>query len=261
MEKIEPVGERGVKLIFKSDGDREMPLIIGLMPVLPKHAVDPDKFDVTSLAPPLGSGPYTVASADPGTSVTFKRDPNYWGRDLPINRGRFNFDEIRYDFYRDGNGMFEAFKKGLFQFNAESDPGRWTREYDFPAVADGRVVKESFKTGVPSGMSGLVFNTRRPFFADRRVREALILLFDFEWQNKNLYHGLYERTQSYFDGSELSSFGRPADEREKQLLGAVSGCRQPRGDGRHVEAARDRRLRPRPDQSAPRAPAFGRSGL
>ncbi len=218
VEKIEPVGERSVKLSFKSDGDREMPLIIGLMPVLPKHTVDPATFDVTTLAPPLGSGPYILASAAPGDTILYKRDPNYWGRDLPINRGRFNFDEIRYDFYRDGNGMFEAFKKGLFQFNLESDPGRWTREYEFPAVTDGRVVKESVKTGVPSGMAGLVFNTRRAIFADPRVRQAIIMLFDFEWQNKNLHHGLYERTQSYFDGSDLSSHGRPADEREKQLL-------------------------------------------
>jgi peptide/nickel transport system substrate-binding protein len=218
VEKIEPVGERGIKLTFKQDGDREMPLIAGLMPVLPRHAVDPAKFDVTSLTPPLGSGPYILASADAGNSVIFRRDPNYWGRDLAINRGRFNFDEIRYDFYRDANGMFEAFKKGLFHFTAESDPGRWTREYDFPAVIDGRVVKQSFEIGVPTGMSGLVFNTRRPLFADRRVREAIILLFDFEWQNKNLHHGLYERTQSYFQRSELASHGRPADAREIELL-------------------------------------------
>jgi peptide/nickel transport system substrate-binding protein len=241
VEKIEPLGERSVKLTFKPDGDREMPLIAGLMPVLPKHAVDPAKFEVTSLAPPLGSGPYILASADPGNSVTFKRDPNYWGRDLAINRGRFNFDEIRYEFYRDANGMFEAFKKGLFHFAVESDPGRWTREYDFPAVVDGRVLKESFKTGTPAGMSGLVFNTRRPLFADARVRQAIILLFDFEWQNKNLHHGLYERTQSYFHRSELASYGRPADARETELLapfpGAVSteamngALKQPSTDG------------------------------
>ena len=220
VEKIEPLGEGAVKLTFKPDGDREMPLIVGLMPVLPKHAVDPAKFDVTSLTQPLGSGPYILASADPGNSVVYRRDPNYWGRDLPINRGRFNFDEVRYEFYRDANGMFEAFKKGLFHFYRESDPSRWAREYDFPAVVDGRVVKQSFETGLPAGMSGLVFNTRRPFFADRRVREAINLLFDFEWQNRNLHHGLYERTQSYFHGSELSSYGRPADPRETELLTA-----------------------------------------
>ena len=114
--------------------------------------------------------------------------------------------------------MFEAFKKGLFHVYRESDPGRWAREYDFPAIADGRVVKQSFETGLPAGMSGLVFNTRRPFFADPRVRQAVILLFDFEWQNKSLHHGLYERTQSYFHGSELSSYGRPATPRERLML-------------------------------------------
>jgi peptide/nickel transport system substrate-binding protein len=218
VEKTERIGERGVKMIFKADGDREMPLIMGLMPVMPKHLVDPAKFDATSLEPPTGSGPYTVTGVDPGASLTLTRNPDYWGRDLPVNRGRYNFGEIRYEFYRDANSLFEAFKKGLFVINTESDPGRWARDYDFPAVADGRVVKASFETGTPSGMLGLVFNTRRPFFADRRVREALILLFDFEWLNKNLFHGLYERTQSYFDGSELSSHGRPADAREKELL-------------------------------------------
>lgn len=223
VEKIERVGERGIKLIFKSDGDREMPLIMGLMPVMPKHLIDPESFDKTSLEPPVGSGPYTVATVDPGTAFVLKRDPDYWGHDLPVNRGTYNFDEIRYEFYRDGNTMFEAFKKGLFLINNESDPSRWAREYDFPAVSDGRIIKAVFETGIPSGMNGLVFNTRKSLFADRRVREALTLLFDFEWLNKNLYHDLYERTQSYFHGSELSSFGRPADERERGLLSPFAG--------------------------------------
>ena len=218
VEKVERVGERGVKLFFKPDGDREMPLIMGLMPVLPKHLIDAEHFDNTSLDLPIGSGPYLAAAVDPGSSLTLKRNPDYWGRDLPVNRGLYNFDEIRYEFYRDANSMFEAFKKGLFLILQETDPSRWARAYDFPAISDGRVLKESFKTGTPAGMNGLVFNTRRPLFADRRVREALILLFDFEWQNKNLYHGLYERTESYFDGSELSSHGRPADARERVLL-------------------------------------------
>jgi peptide/nickel transport system substrate-binding protein len=249
VERIERIGERGVKMIFKADGDREMPLIMGLMPVMPKHLIDPAKFDSTSLEPPIGSGPYKVAAVDPGSSLTLTRDPDYWGRDLPVTRGLYNFGEIRYEFYRDGNGMFEAFKKGLFFIISETDPGRWAREYDFPAATDGRVIKTSFETGTPSGMSGLVFNTRRPLFADRRVREAFILLFDFEWLNKNLFHGLYERTQSYFDGSELSSHGRPADAREKELLApfasAMTGAAmdgtltQPKTDG----SGRDRNNR------------------
>ncbi len=218
VDQIERVGERGIKLIFKPDGDLEMPLIMGLMPVLPKHLIDAESFDKTSLEAPVGSGPYSVADVDPGTALHLKRDPDYWGRNLPVRRGFYNFDEIRYEFYRDGNSMFEAFKKGLFLINRESDPSRWAREYNFPAISDGRILKKSFETGTPAGMNGLVFNTRRPIFSDRRVREALILLFDFEWINANLFHGLYERTQSYFHGSELSSFGRPADERERALL-------------------------------------------
>ncbi len=218
VEKVEKVGERGVKMYFKPDGDREMPLIMGLMPILPKHLIDPAHFDETSLDLPVGSGPYLAVAVDPGSSFTLKRNPDYWGKDLPVNRGLYNFGEIRYEFYRDANSMFEAFKKGLFHIIQETDPSRWARGYDFPAFTDGRVVKETFKTGTPAGMNGLVFNTRRPLFADRRVREALTLLFDFEWQNKNLYFGLYKRTESYFAGSELSCFGHPADERQRALL-------------------------------------------
>jgi peptide/nickel transport system substrate-binding protein len=220
------VGERGIKFTFK-ERDRELPLILGLMPVLPKHLVNAQTFEMTSLAVPVGSGPYRITAVEPGTSVVFRRDADYWGRDLPINRGQYNFDEMRFEFFRDRNTMFEAFKKGLFHLLAEADPGRWARDYDFPAVRDGRVIKRSFDLGIPAGMSGLVMNTRRPVFADPRVREALSLLFDFEWINKNLFHGLYIRTQSYFDGSELSAHDRPADERERALLAPFPGAVSP----------------------------------
>lgn len=223
VKKIERIGERGVKLIFADGSDREMPLIMGLMPVLPKHRIDPETFESTTLEPPVGSGPYSVAEVDTGVRVVFRRNPDYWGRGLGVNRGRYNFDEIIYDYYREENGRFEAFKKGLFDLRAESEPGRWAREYEFPAVKDGRVLKESFKTGLPAGMTGLAFNSRKAIFADRRVRDALILMLDFQWLNKNIYHSLYERTQSYFHGSELSAYGRPADERERALLAAFPG--------------------------------------
>ncbi len=216
--KVEQTGARTVRFTFDGSGDREMPLIMGLMPVLPKHLVDPGTFENTTLKPPVGSGPYLVDKVDPGKSISFKRDPNYWGKDLPVNRGRFNFDEIRFDYYRDAGSMFEAFKSGLVQLREEDDPTRWSEGYDFPALRDGRVIKEELPIETPAGMAALVFNTRRPPFADQRVREALIGLFDFEWVNRTLYHGLYARTESYFARSELSSHGHPADAAERALL-------------------------------------------
>ena len=221
--RVEKTGEYKVKFTFDGSGDREMPLIIGLMPVLPRHLIDPDSFEKTSLAPPIGSGPYLVDKVDPGKSISYKRDPRYWGADLPVNRGHFNFDEIRFDYYRDSGSMFEAFKSGAISVRPEDDPTRWTEGYDFPALRDGRVVKEEFPIEVPAGMSALVFNTRRPLFADPRVREAMIKLFDFAWINRTLFHGQYARTQSYFERSELSSNGRSADARETALLAPFAG--------------------------------------
>jgi len=218
VERIERIGERGVKFVFAPDGDREMALIMGLMPIVPRHVYDPDTFEQTSLEPPVGSGPYTISKVDPGARLVYRRNPDYWGRDLPVNSGRYNFDEMTIEYFRDANALFEGFKKGVIHIRVEHDPGRWARGYDFPAVQDGRVIRKEFENGVPSGMSGLVFNTRREIFSDIRVRKALTLLFDFEWLNENLFFGTYARTQSYFDKSELSSFDRPASERERRLL-------------------------------------------
>lgn len=198
--------------------DRELPLILGLMPVLPKHAVDAATFEETSMTPPVGSGPYRVTAVKPGASVTLTRNPDYWGRDLPVNRGLWNFDEIRLDFYREANGQFEAFKRGLYDFRVETEPLRWHEGYDFPAVRNGEVIRDTIKTGMPQPSEFLVFNTRRPVFSDIRVRQALTLLFDFEWINRNYFFGLYARSAGFFAGSELSAYGRPADERERALL-------------------------------------------
>jgi peptide/nickel transport system substrate-binding protein len=216
--KAEILDPRTVRFDFAGVSDRELPLIIGLMPILPKHAIDVATFENSTLAKPIGSGPYIVAAVDAGKSVSFKRDPNYWGRGLAINRGLWNFDEVRFDFYRDQNAYFEAFKAGLYDVRSETDPGRWQTGYDFPAVRDGRVVKESFPTGLPKFASDFVFNTRRPIFADIRVRQAIALLFDFQWINRNFFYNLYQRSASFFDDSELSAFHRPADERERVLL-------------------------------------------
>jgi peptide/nickel transport system substrate-binding protein len=167
---------------------------------------------------PLGSGPYRVSAVNPGASVTLTRNPDYWGRDLPVNRGLWNFDEIRLDFYREANGQFEAFKRGLYDFRVETEPLRWHDGYDFPAARDGKVTLETIKTGMPQPSEYLVFNTRRPMFADIRVRQALTQLFDFEWINRNYFFGLYARSAGFFAGSELSAYRRAADASERELL-------------------------------------------
>jgi peptide/nickel transport system substrate-binding protein len=225
--KAEIVAPGVVRFDLAGANDRELPLILGLMPVLAKHATDPDKFEETSLAPLVASGPYVVAEVKPGRSVTLRRDPAYWGRHLAVNRGFWNFDEIRLDYYRDANSHFEAFKKGLYDVRVETDPGRWETAYDVPAARAKRIVKDEFSTGLPKGMSALVFNTRRPVFADIRVREAISLLFDFAWINHNFFFDRYERTGSYFEGSELSARGRPADARERELLAPLAGAVRP----------------------------------
>jgi peptide/nickel transport system substrate-binding protein len=225
--KAEILDPRTVRFDFAAAGDRELPLILGLMPVLPKHAVDVATFENSTLTKPIGSGPYVVADVNAGRSVTFKRDPNYWGRNLPINRGLWNFDEVRFDFYRDDNAYFEAFKAGLYDVRAETDPTRWQTGYDFPAVRDGRVVKETFPSGLPKFASDFVFNTRRPLFADIRVRQAIALLFDFQWVNKNFFFNLYRRSASYFDDSELSAYHRAADDKERALLAPYSDAVRP----------------------------------
>ena len=215
--RMEKVGDDGVRFTF-GEPDRELPLILGLMPVLPKHAIDAENFAKSSLQPMIGSGPYTVATVRPGELLTLRRNPDYWARDLPSKRGFDNFDEIRLSYFRDENALFEAFKKGLVDIQIEADSGRWTKDYSFPAVADGRVVKDVFRSGVPSGMYGFVLNTRRPLFQNRALREALVGLFDFEWANANLFNGVFVRTKSFYDKSDLASFGRPASPAEQALL-------------------------------------------
>lgn len=238
--KAEVTGPLAIRFTF-GVVDRELPLILALMPVLARHATDPESFERTSFTPPLGSGPYVATEVKPGETVLLARAPDYWGRDLPVNRGNFNFDSLRYDFYRDVNTQFEAFKRGLYDIRFETDPGRWKTGYDIPAVRDGRIVTEEIATGTPKPYSALIFNMRRPIFADMRVRQAMVELFDFEWANQNLYFGLYRRNGSFYDDSELSSLGRPADARERALLAPYADAvlpevmagtwRAPRSDG------------------------------
>jgi peptide/nickel transport system substrate-binding protein len=216
--KAEALDERTVRFDLADSGDRELPMILALMPVLPQHATDPNSFEETSFAKPIGSGPYIVGEVDPGRSITYKRNPDYWGHNLAINRGLWNFDTVRVDYFRDANAEFEAFKAGLIDVRAEIDPTRWQTGYDFPAARAGEVVKDAFPTRTPKELSAFVFNTRRPVFADIRVRQAIAQLFDFEWLNHNYFFDLYRRDAGYFDDSELSSIGRPADARERALL-------------------------------------------
>ena len=233
-------GERTIRFVF-AEPDGELPLLLALMPALAKHDVKVETFEQPSFRPPLGSGPYVLAEVEPGKSFTLRRNPDFWGKDLPILKGHHNFDEIRVDFYRDGNALFEAFKVGLTDVRFETDPGKWLEGYNFQAVRDGQVVKDAMRFEAPRGMTGIVFNTRRPQLADKRVREALTELFDFEWLNRNLHQGAYTRQQSYFDQSELASTGRPADARELALLApfkdeiradVLAGTwRPPRSDG------------------------------
>jgi len=220
--------------------DREMPLTLALMPVLPRHKIDPAKFDDASLDIPTGSGPYVVADVKPGQRIILRRDKNYWARDLPVRRGLYNFDEIDIEYFRDANSLFEAFSAGLLDFREETNPARWTNAYDFPAIRDHRMIREALPAGGPKGLEGIVFNLRRPLFEDIRVREALGLLFDFEWINANLYNGLYKRTKSFFDDSELASTGRPADAAELALLAPFPGAvREDILEGRWRPAATD----------------------
>ena len=215
----------GTVVFELGDGsNRELPLVIGAMPIFAKHATDAEKFGDTSFKPALGSGPYRVEEVKPGEMLVLKRRNDFWAEDHPLTRGLFNADEIRYDFYRDSNALFEAFKAGLYDVRVESDPTRWMTGYDVPAVRDGRIVRDTLRFQTPKGMTGFVFNTRRPIFADIRVREALAMLFDFDWANRNLFYGVYRRAGSFFADSELSALGVPANEREKALLAAFPGA-------------------------------------
>jgi microcin C transport system substrate-binding protein len=220
--KVVQEGDHGVRFYFKSAKNRELPQILGEMPVLSKKYWSGRDFEKTTLDPPLGSGPYTIAAVDPGHSITYRRVKDYWGADLPVNKGRYNFDTIRYDYYRDGTIALEAFKAGQYDARVENSAKDWATGYDCPALRAGLIKKEQIPNQLPSGMQGLGYNLRRPIFQDWRVRKALAYAFDFEWSNKNLFYGAYARTRSYFDNSELAATGVPKGE-ELQILDKFRG--------------------------------------
>ena len=229
VEKAEVTGEREVTFTFTQTGNKELPLIVGEFPILPKHwweGTDANgkqrDIGASTLEMPMGSGPYKMASFNPGTSVTFQRDENYWGKDKPINRGTDNFDTIRYEYFRDTDVAFEAFKADQFDYWPENRAARWATAYDFPAAKDGRVVRERFAGPMADNgvMVGFIYNLRKPKFQDVRVRKALNYAFDFEQLQKTLFYGEYERVSSFFFRTDLASSGLP-EGKELEILNSV----------------------------------------
>ncbi|WP_234455049.1 extracellular solute-binding protein [Thermohalobaculum xanthum] len=246
---IRKTGPRSLRIDF-SEPNRELPLILGLRPVLKReqweNRADGRGFAESGLEPVIGSGPYVIADFEPGRYITFRRDPDWWGADLAVNRGLNNFDEIRYEFFRNADALWQAVQTGAVDFFADSDPVRWAEGYDFPAAAQGKLRRAEIEHGRPTGMEGFVFNTRRAPLDDRRVREALALAFDWEWMNERLYRGQLRRIRSYFDNSVLGFEGR-AEGHERAILEPFAaslpegtldeGWRPPVSDG----TGRDRR--------------------
>ncbi len=216
--ETELIGNDGIKMIFENNEDKELPLIIaGFLPIIPKKFYENLDVTKTFLDIPLGSGPYQVDSLDPGRQIKYKRVENYWAKDLPVNKGLYNFDTIIYDYYKDSNVLVEAFKVGEYDFRREYNVKRWLSEYDFKAVQNGKVILTEMNNDRPVGMNGLVMNTRRDIFNNRNVRLALSYAYDHEWINKTIYQNAYVRTDSYFDNSPLASSGLPS-KNELELL-------------------------------------------
>lgn len=217
IDKIEKIGPLRVKFTFKSSANRELALVVGEQAILPRHYWQGRDFSKTTLEPPLGSGPYRIQSLEAGRYIVYERVADYWGRDLPVNRGRYNFDIMRYDYYRDETIQLEAFKAGEYDYQAEYSSKHWATAYDLREITQGLMIKEEIPHNRPQGMQGYVYNTRREMFKDARVREALAYAFDFERSNKTLFYDQYTRSRSYFDNSELAATGLPSD-RELELL-------------------------------------------
>ncbi|HBR26362.1 MAG TPA: hypothetical protein DD732_04905, partial [Rhizobiales bacterium] len=208
-----------VRYSFKGDQVRDLPLTVAGLPIFSKTYYASRAFDETTLDPPLGSGPYLVDDVAQGRTIVYRRDPNYWAKDLPVNRGRFNFDKIRFEYFRDRTAGMEAFKAGTYDFREEFTSKVWAMEYDFPAIRDGRVKKEVLPDETPSGTQGFFLNTRREPLKDPRVRKALDLAFDFEWTNRNVFYGLYDRTESFFENSPMKATGEPSQAERTLLAG------------------------------------------
>lgn len=211
INEVIQTGPRKVKFIFLDNKDRELPLLIaGFLPVLSKSWWSERNFSETTLDKPISSGPYVISEAIPGRSITFHQNKNYWGKNLPVNNGRFNFDFINFTYYRDDSVALEAFKAGDYDYRRELNAARWATQYSFPAINKGNVIRETVDKKTPAGLNALVFNLRKSFFSDVDVRKALNLAFDFEWINRALLHQAYTRTRGMFDNSELSPNSLPS---------------------------------------------------
>lgn len=224
VKSVEATGERRVKFTFTHPGNTELPLIVSQMSILPEHYWENGGHDIgnTTLDAPVGSGPYKVGAVSAGRSIEYVRDPKWWGAKLPINKGRWNFDRVTYDYYRDGDVALEAFFGGQYDVREENIAKAWATSYDAPAVKDGRIVKQEISNQRPQGMQAYVYNTRRPIFQDRAVRQALAYAFDFEWSNKQFAYGSYKRTRSFFANSDLEAQGLPTG-RELEILSKFKG--------------------------------------
>jgi len=210
--RAEALGPHEVRFVFQGENLRDLPLTVATLPILSKAYYATREFDQTTLEPPLGSGPYRISDFKQGSYTTFKRREDYWAKDLPVNRGRYNFDEIRYEYFRDRTAALESLKAGAYDLREEFTAKDWATSYDIPQVKDGRIVLLTLPDESPSGAQGFFLNNRRAKFSDRRVRKALDYAFDFEWTNANLFYSLYTRTASYFENSEMKATGKPSPE-------------------------------------------------
>lgn len=216
LAKAEKTGERGVKFSFGKGYDRETVMIFALMPVLSKKYWEGKTFDSTTLDAPLGSGPYKIAEAEPGKRIIYERVKDYWAKDLLVNKGHNNFDKITFEYYRDDTVAFESFKKGDLDVRREWDAGKWNSNYDFPALKKGDVIKEELKHGRADKVRSFIFNTRRPPFNDIKIRQALNLVFDFDWVNKNMFYGQYERINSYYPNTDLARIPEAKEQQDRR---------------------------------------------
>ena len=211
------INKHKVKFTFANSDNRELPLIIGQLPIISKAYYQDNDFNKTTLTPPMGSGPYKVKKLEAGRFITYERDPNYWGKDLPVNLGRYNFGTIHIDYYRDATIAIEALKAGEYDFRRENISKTWQTSYNIPQVENGKMIKEVLPDGTPTGMQAFIFNTRRSKFSDPKVREALTYAYDFEWANKQLFYSAYSRNVSFFGNSEFAATGLPSKDELKLL--------------------------------------------